>query len=236
MGEYLNYLDWPDLIAPILAVCAVLVAIGGKTWDATQTGFNRVTVLGWIAVCLAAISFCGSLYSAAQTNREKVIATTQLEKIESQTENVQSTVDDIRYTVDDIRYGELLVRFERVADRVVKLTLANEGAEILIVSDLTLHWHYEVCPFLREATAGAMVIPHRYSIDITASDGQAIIDTNEFKYSAGDVDQFLVQVNIPITKGIYSVAVVFDVTQLNSGERREVGSAVITFDLCEKDP
>lgn len=111
--------------------------------------------------------------------------------------------------------------------------IGNRGQGIIIASGLTLHWDYRPCPEFKEPTVGLPLVTYRYRVDLTASKGSKLLDDREFKYGAGDVDKFLVDLTFP-DHGIYTVWLTFRYKKLGESASRLYETEHLERELCEK--
>ncbi len=197
---------------------SAVIAIRGRIWDAEQKGMKKITAWGWAAALVALVGCCVSFVTVADDHRAEETDGQRQESLQS--------------VVSKIRVAELLVQFHPRWPTGVELTVANEGLEIVVVSNLTLHWDYAECECLRKPSSGAESIPYSYAVEISASEGSVLIDKKEFKNSAGDIDKFLIELLLPKQKGRYTSWVTFDVTRLKDGQRSRVQTPPVTHDNC----
>ncbi|MEM6551759.1 MAG: hypothetical protein AAF750_06505 [Planctomycetota bacterium] len=210
-----------DYLAQGFLLLATLVAIFGKTLDENKTGFKRITRWGLVAFCIAVLGFFVGLMRETATHREA--------------EEDSNFQEEVRAVISELRYGELIINFRRRGASGVELTLANEGSEVIVVSSLTLHWDFSECQSFRAPAIGSEIIPFEYKFDITPAKGSVPIDPKDFKYANGDIDYFLIDLNLPEKKGIYTFSVRFTATRINNNTHTEITTQTITHDLCVKD-
>ena len=113
------------------------------------------------------------------------------------------------------------------------ILIGNQGNSIIAVKDLALHWKYSKCRTFKKPTFEAQLVTYRYEADLTTSDGSKVLDTNEFKYSQGEVDKFLVDLKYP-DYGIYTVWFTFDYTRLGENGTNTFTTNQDVQEVCEK--
>ncbi len=113
------------------------------------------------------------------------------------------------------------------------ILIGNQGTSIIVVRDLALHWKYSQCRTFRKPTFEAQLVTYRYEADLTTSDGSKVLDTNEFKYSQGEVDKFLVDLRYP-DYGVYTVWFTFDYTRLGENAAHTFTTDQDVREVCEK--
>ncbi|NMM47701.1 hypothetical protein [Marinigracilibium pacificum] len=133
-------------------------------------------------------------------------------QIDSTNKNITKNTNTI---INEIKREELTVQFHLENYTGGNLLIGNNGGKIILMKNLKIHWDYQECPQLEEPSVGAPLVEYRYTVSITKEKGEQIIDTKEFKYGAGDVDKFLVDIIYP-GLGVYTIWFSFEYTVFGS--------------------
>ena len=128
------------------------------------------------------------------------------ESNETLSEKIDSTTQSI---INEVKKEELIVQFHLDKFTGGNLLIGNNGGKIILMKNFTIHWDYMECLQFNDPVMAHVIAEYRYEVSITKENGFKLIDTEVFKYGAGDIDKFLVEINYP-ELGVYTVWFSFD--------------------------
>jgi len=85
------------------------------------------------------------------------------------------------------------------------------------MKNLKIHWDYSECPQFKPPFIPKIIIVYRYDVNITKEKGDQLLDTKEYSYGAGDIDNFNVNLIYP-GLGVYTVWFSFEYKIFGSDE------------------
>jgi hypothetical protein len=132
-----------------------------------------------------------------------------------------------------LKAPELTVEYSLRKYEDASILIGNNGDKIILVKNLTIFWEYKECPAYREPTVGAPLVKYRYDVKISKSNDSKLIESKEFKYGKGDVDQFNVNIIYP-GLGIYTVWFTFDYEIFGTDKWFKYKTEKGTREICER--
>lgn len=171
------------------------------------------------------------------TNTDKVVsdAVSQLsdsnlqtaDKVNTNTQNVVASA------VSQLSDSDLQVEYSVDKFTGANMLIGNRGQGIIITSNLSFHWDYRECPSYDEPSVGAPLVEYRYKVDLTTRKGSKLLDTRDFKYGAGDVDKFLVELTYP-DSGVYKLWFTFNYKILGNDQVQTYETKHVERWVCER--
>ncbi|MHC1698584.1 MAG: hypothetical protein AB9919_11100 [Geobacteraceae bacterium] len=201
---------------------------GVLTKAGPQRGEKAYQIIRYLMTLVAVIAVM-TLLSVFALRAYEVYQGTEV-TAEKVSQNTQKVVASAVIQLSD---PDLQVEYSVQKYTGANILLGNRGQGIIIVSELTLHWDYRECPKYREPGVGLPLVTYRYKVDLTKSKGSKLLDSREFKYGAGDVDKFLVDLKFP-DYGVYAVWLTFNYKKLGEETSYRYETQHIERELCEK--
>ncbi len=191
-----------------------------------QRGKQAYQIIRYLMTLVAVIAVL-TLLSVFALRAYEVYQGTQV-TVDEVKENTEKIVQEAVLQLSD---PDLQVEYQVGRFTGAKVLIANRGQDIIIVSNMTLYWDYRECPTLMEPITGVPIVTYRYEVDLTKSQGSRLLDSREFKYGAGDVDQFQVDLNFP-GKGVYTIWMDFAYRKLGDETTFRYESQRVEQEIC----
>ncbi|MBV1922720.1 MAG: hypothetical protein KUG68_01695, partial [Flavobacteriaceae bacterium] len=128
---------------------------------------------------------------------------------------------------------ELTVNFKLEEFTGGNLLIGNNGGKIILMKNLKIHWDYKACTQFKDPIIANVIAEYRYRVSISEENGTKIIDTKDYKYGAGDIDKFLVDIKYS-ELGIYNVWFTFEYNIFGSEEWFLYNTDKDTIEKCAK--
>lgn len=150
------------------------------------------------------------------------------------TDKVNANTDKVvARAVSQLSDSDLQVEYSVNKFTGANMLIGNRGQGIIITSNLSLNWDYKECPSYDEPSPGAPLVEYRYKVALTTSKGSKLLDPRDFKYGAGDIDKFLVELTYP-DSGVYNLWFTFNYKILGNEQTQTYETKHLERWVCEK--
>jgi hypothetical protein len=136
-------------------------------------------------------------------------------------------------TIEELSSAKLTTEYDLRTYTGATLRVGNTGQGILLVNDVTLDSDYMSCSPYEEPRVGAPMVTYRYEVELTKQRDSKLLDNRQFKYGAGDVDEFRIDLDYP-GYGVYKVWLTFNYKEFGSNEIHTFQTEKLVQRVCEK--